>query len=144
MLFGVSNFDRQIIINNTVALGKAARVFNVPVILTTVETTNFSGHLWPQLQAMFPGEAPIERTSMNAWDDENFMAAVTKTGRKKIILAGLWTETCVALPTVQAMHDGYDMHVVEDCCGDVSLSFAKTVSGSLDGHPCLSDRRASG
>ena len=57
---------------------------------------------------------------MNAWDDENFVAAIKKTGRKKIVLAGLWTETCVALPTIQAIHDGYDVHVVEDCCGDVS------------------------
>ena len=120
MLFGVSNFDRQTIINNVVALAKATRVFDVPVILSTVETTSFSGNLWPQLQAVFPGQVPIERSSMNAWDDEHFVAAVRKSGRKKIVLAGLWTETCVALPTVQAMHDGYDIHVVEDCCGDVS------------------------
>ncbi len=99
MLFGVSNFDRQSIM---------------------VETKSFSGNLWPQLQAIFPKQVPIERSSMNSWDDEHFVAAVTKTGRKKIVLAGLWTETCVALPTVQALHDGFDVHVVEDCCGDVS------------------------
>lgn len=64
--------------------------------------------------------APVERTSMNSWDDEGFVAAVRKTGRKKIVLTGLWTETCVALPTVQAIHDGYEVYVVEDCCGDVS------------------------
>jgi nicotinamidase-related amidase len=57
---------------------------------------------------------------MNSWDDKNFVAAIEKTGRKKIVLAGLWTETCVALPTVQALHDGYEVYVVEDCCGDVS------------------------
>ena len=120
MLFGVSNFDRQTIINNNLALAKAARVFNVPVILSTVETKGFSGYMWPQLQAIFPGQTPIERTSMNSWDDRNFVAAVEKTGRKKIVLLGLWTETCVALPTIQAMHDGYEVYVVEDCCGDVS------------------------
>ena len=120
MLFGVSNFDRQSIINSTVAFAKAARVFSVPVVLSTVETKSFSGNLWPQLQAIFPKQVPIERSSMNSWDDEHFVAAVTKTGRKKIVLAGLWTETCVALPTVQALHDGFDVHVVEDCCGDVS------------------------
>jgi nicotinamidase-related amidase len=120
MLFGVASFDRQSIINNVVALSKAARVFDVPVILSTVETTSFSGHLWPQVQAVFPKVTPIERSSMNAWDDENFVAAVKKSGRKKVVLAGLWTETCVALPTIQAIHDGYDIHVVEDCCGDVS------------------------
>jgi nicotinamidase-related amidase len=120
MLFGVSNFDRQTIINNTVALSKAARIFNLPVVLSTVETKSFSGYIWPQIKAVFPKETPIERTSMNAWDDENYVAAIKKTGRKKIVLAGLWTETCVALPTVQALHDGYEIYVVEDCCGDVS------------------------
>ncbi len=120
MLFGVGNFDRQGIINNVVALAKATRVFDVPVVLSTVETKGFSGYMWPQLQAVFPGRASIERSSMNAWDDKNFVAAIEKTGRKKIVLAGLWTETCVALPTIQAIHDGYEVYVVEDCCGDVS------------------------
>jgi len=120
MLFGTSNFDRQTIINNTVALAKASRVFDVPVVLTTVETKAFSGNMWPQLRAVFPGQEPIERSSMNSWDDKNFVAAIQKTGRKKIVLAGLWTETCVALPTVQAIHDGYEIYVAEDCCGDVS------------------------
>ena len=119
MIFGVSNFDRQAIINNNVALAKAARVFDVPVVLTTVET-NFSGYLWPQVQAVFPKQKPIERSTMNCWDDGNFVAAIEKTCRKKIVISGLWTETCVALPTIQAIHDGYDIHVVEDCCGDVS------------------------
>src|ERR1700757_1650610 len=120
MLFGVSNFDRQSIINNTVAFGKAAKVFDVPVVLTTVETQSFSGNMWPQLRAVFPKQTPIERSSMNAWDDQNFVAAIKATGRKKIVLAGLWTETCVALPTVRAIHDGYEIYVVEDCGGDVS------------------------
>src|SRR6266403_1743787 len=120
MLFGTSNFDRQTIINNTVAFAEACRVFDVPVVLTTVETKSFSGNMWPQLRAVFAGQEPIERSSMNSWDDKNFVAAVQKTGRKKIVLAGLWTETCVALPTVQAITDGYEVYVVEDCCGDVS------------------------
>jgi len=120
MLFGVSNFDRQSIINNNLVLTKTARVFDVPVVLTTVETKSFSGQMWPQIQAVFPGQAPIERSTMNSWDDENFVDAIRGSGRKKIVLAGLWTETCVALPTVQAIHDGYEVYVVEDCCGDVS------------------------
>ena len=120
MLFGVANFDRQTIINNNLVLTKAAKVFAVPVVLSTVETKSFSGAMWPQIQAVFPGEAPIERTSMNSWDDANFVAAIEKSGRKKIVLSGLWTETCVALPTIQAIHDGYEVYVVEDCCGDVS------------------------
>ena len=121
MLFGVSSHDRQTIINNNVLLAKAAKVFGVPLILSTVETQAFSGNTWPQVLAAMPGTTPIERTSMNSWDDANFVAAIEKTGRKKIVLTGLWTETCVALPTIQALHDGYEVYVVEDCCGDVSL-----------------------
>jgi nicotinamidase-related amidase len=120
MLFGTANFDRQTIINNNLVLAKAARVFDVPVVLTTVETLGFSGYIWPQIQAVFPGQKPIERSSMNSWDDKAFVAAIQKTGRKKIVLSGLWTETCVALPTIQAIHDGYEIYVVEDCCGDVN------------------------
>jgi nicotinamidase-related amidase len=120
MLFGVANFDRQTVINNNLVLTKAARVFEVPVVLSTVETKAFSGNMWPQIQAVFPKQVPIERSTMNSWDDRNFVAAIEKTERKKLVLAGLWTETCVALPTVQAIHDGYEVYVVEDCCGDVS------------------------
>jgi nicotinamidase-related amidase len=120
MLFGVSNFDRQSIINNTVALAKATRIFDVPVVLSTVESKSFSGNMWPQLKAVFPRRESIERSSMNSWDDPKFVSAIAKTGRKKIILAGLWTETCIALPTIQAIHDGYEIYVAEDCCGDVS------------------------
>ncbi len=120
MLFGVANFDRQTIINNNVALLKAAKVFDVPVVLSTVETKSFSGNMWPQIQAIFPNQTPIERSSMNSWDDKNFVGAIEKSGKKKIVLSGLWTETCVALPTVQAIHDSYEVYVVEDCCGDVS------------------------
>ena len=120
MLFGVSNFDRQSIINNNVALAKATKVFEVPIVLTSVETKSFSGNVWPQILAVYPQQPLIERSSMNSWDDKNFVAAIEKTGRKKIVLAGLWTETCVALATIQAIHDGYDLYVVEDCCGDLS------------------------
>jgi len=120
MLFGVGGADREAIVNHNVALSKAARVFDVPVVLSTVESRSFSGFMWPQIQAVFPGRAPIERTTMNAWDDREFVAAIERSGRKKIVLTGLWTETCVALPTIQAIHDGYEVYVVEDCCGDVS------------------------
>jgi nicotinamidase-related amidase len=121
MLFGVGSHDRRTIINNNVLLAKAAKVFDVPLVLSTVETQAFSGNTWPQVLAAMPGTTPIERTSMNSWDDANFVAAIEKTGRRKIVLTGLWTETCVALPTIQALHDGYEVYVVEDCCGDVSL-----------------------
>jgi nicotinamidase-related amidase len=89
-------------------------------VLSTVETKSFSGNMWPQIQAIYPDKTPIERSTMNSWDDENFVAAVKATGRKKIVLAGLWTETCVALATIQALYDGFEVFVVEDCCGDVT------------------------
>src|SRR3954466_16217535 len=74
MLFGVANFDRQAIINNNMALAKASRVFDVPVVISTVETRSFSGEMWPQVRGIFPDQTPIERTTMNSWDDENFVA----------------------------------------------------------------------
>jgi len=120
MLFGVGHYDRQAIINNNVILLKAARIFGIPTILTTVETHSFSGNMLPQILAACAGQETIERSSMNSWDDKGFVAAIEKTGKKKIILAGLWTETCIALPAIQMIHDGYDIHVAEDCCGDVS------------------------
>jgi nicotinamidase-related amidase len=120
MLFGVTSIDRQTVINNTVALAKAAKVFNVPMVLSTVETKSFSGYLWPQLAAVYPDQEPIERTSMNAWEDKNYVAAIAHTGRKKIVMAGLWTEVCVCFPAIQAMEDGYEVYVVADACGDVS------------------------
>jgi nicotinamidase-related amidase len=120
MLFGVANFERQSLVQLNVLLAKATRVFDVPVVLSTVETKSFSGNMWPQIQAIFPGKEPVERSSMNSWDDPNFVGAVEKTGRKKIVLAGLWTETCVALATIQMLHDEYEVFVVEDCCGDLT------------------------
>ena len=128
MLFGVGSGDRQTIINSNLILAKAARVFGIPFVLSTVETKAFSGHVWPQLQAVLSGVEPIERSSMNAWDDPSYVAAIEKSARKKIVLAGLWTETCVALPTIQALHDGYEVFVVEDCCGDINaLSHANAM-----------------
>src|SRR5436309_15380940 len=82
MLFGVANFDRQTIINNNVALCKAARVFDVPVVLSTVETKGFSGNMWPQIQAVFPNQTPLERSWWTSWDDANLVATIAKCGRK--------------------------------------------------------------
>src|ERR1700691_259099 len=82
MLFGTSNFDRQTIINSTVAFAIASRVINVPVVLTTVETKAFSGTILPHLRSVFPDQEPIERSSMNSWDDKILVAAIEKTGRK--------------------------------------------------------------
>lgn len=120
MMFGVTNIDRQTLVNNVLVLAKAAKIFNVPTILTTVETESFSGYMWPQLLEIFPGNTPIERSSMNSWEDEGFVAAVKKAGRKKLVIAALWTEVCLAFPAIQAMEAGYEVYAVEDACGGTS------------------------
>lgn len=117
MLFGVSSIERQTLINNTIGLAKAAKIFNVPVILTTVETRSFSGYMWPQLLEIFPGQEPIERTSMNSWEDANFVAEVERIGRKKLVIAALWTEVCLTFPAIQAMEAGYEVYAVADASG---------------------------
>jgi nicotinamidase-related amidase len=120
MTFGVANIDRQQLLNNVVMLAKGAKEFGVPSILTAVETESFSGYIWPQLMDVFPGQQPIERTSMNSWDDPAFRAAVEDTGRKNIIIAGLWTEVCVTWPTLNMIDQGYNVYIVEDACGATS------------------------
>jgi nicotinamidase-related amidase len=121
MTFGVANIDRASLINNVVFLAKVAREFGVPAVLTGVETEGFSGYLWPQLLNVYPGQAVVERSSMNAWDDAAFRAAIEATGRKNILLTGLWTEVCVAWPCIEMMAAGYNIYVVEDCCGATSV-----------------------
>jgi nicotinamidase-related amidase len=120
MMFGVANIERQQLINNVVLLAKVAKEFNAPVILTAVETESFSGYLWPQLMDVFPGKQPFERTSMNSWDDPAFRQAIEDTGKKNIILAGLWTEVCVAWPALNLIDQGYNVFIVEDACGATS------------------------
>jgi nicotinamidase-related amidase len=120
MLFGVTNFDRQSVVNNAVGLAKAARAFDVPVVLSTVETTSYSGYTAPALLAALNHPEPVERTTMNAWEHAEFVAAIERSGRKKLVLGGLWTEACVAFPTIQAIEAGYEVYVVADACGDIS------------------------
>lgn len=121
MVFGVANIDRQTLFNNVLLLAKAAKIFDVPTILTTVETKSFSGNMWPQLLDLFPGQEPIERSSMNSWEDEKFVAAVKATGRKKLVMAALWTEVCLAFPALEAIKAGYDVYAVEDASGGTSM-----------------------
>jgi nicotinamidase-related amidase len=120
MTFGVANIERAALINNVTLLAKVAKEFNVPAVLTAVETESFSGYIWPQLLDVFPGQEVIERTSMNSWDDEGFRKAVKATGRKNILMTGLWTEVCVTWPTIEMLGEGFNIYVVEDCCGATS------------------------
>src|SRR6478609_688970 len=120
MTFGVANMDRASLINNVTLLARVAREFNVPAVLTAVETESFSGYIWPQLLDVFPGQPIVERTSMNSWDDAGFRKAIEATGKKNIIMTGLWTEVCVTWPTIEMIAAGYNIYVVEDCCGATS------------------------
>src|SRR5207249_5001331 len=122
MTFGMASGDRATMINNVTLLAKVAKEFNVPAVLTAVETESFSGYVWPQLLDVFPDQPVVERSSMNAWDDAGFRKAIEATGRKNIILAGLWTEVCVTWPTLSMLEAGYTIYVVEDCCGATSAA----------------------
>ena len=125
MAFGVQSIDRQTLKNNVVGLAKAAQVFGVPTTITTVETNSFSGHTYPELLNVFPGNPILERTSMNSWDDQNVrdaLAANVAKGHKKIIVSGLWTEVCNTTFALSAMHDaGYEIYMVADASGGTSL-----------------------
>src|SRR5207245_5500685 len=120
MIFGVANADGATLINNVTLRAKVAKEFKVPAVLTAVETEGFSGYVWPQLLDVFPGQAVVERSSMNSWDSVDFRKAIEATGRKNIIMTGLWTEVCVAWPTIEMLGAGYNVYVVQDCCGATS------------------------
>src|SRR5271169_587823 len=120
MTFGVANADRATLINNVTLLAKVAKEFKVPAVLTAVESESFSGYIWPQLLDVFPGQPIVERSSMNAWDDAGFRKAIEATGRKNFLMMGLWTEVCVTWPTIEMIGAGYNIYVVEDCCGATS------------------------
>jgi len=111
--------EPTMIANNVIGLAKFAKAFNVPVILTTVLEAR-GGKLIKGLQDVFPDQKPVDRTYINAWQDKRIVDLVKATGRKKLILAGLWTEMCVAQPAINALGDGYDVYVVTDACGGVS------------------------
>jgi nicotinamidase-related amidase len=122
MTFGVANIDRQTLFNNVILLAKAAKIFNIPTILTTVETKSFSGNMWPQILDIFPDQEPVERSSMNSWEDAKLVEAVVATGRKKLIMAALWTEVCLTFPALEALKAGFEVYAVEDASGGTSVA----------------------
>jgi len=117
---GLRSHDSQTIVNNVVGLAKSAKNYGVPTLLTTVLQAR-GGLLPKSLQDVFPEQKPIDRTFINTWEDERVIAWVEKTGRKKIVLAGLFTEICVAMPAIQALGEGYEVFVVTDASGGASL-----------------------
>ncbi len=120
MIFGVRSHDRQSLRNNVQALSKAAKAFEVPTVLTTVAAKSFSGPLIKEIKDLFPGQEVFDRTSMNTWDDKRVTQAIADSGRKKIVLAALWTEVCATMPTLEALAEGYDVYVVTDASGGTS------------------------
>jgi nicotinamidase-related amidase len=116
----LNSHEPQMIVNNVVGLAKIAKVFDVPTILTTVLAAR-GGNLIKGLQEVFPDQKPIDRTFINTWEDANVTNVVKKSGRKQLVLAGLWTEICLAMPTIQALGEGYDVFIVTDASGGVSL-----------------------
>lgn len=117
---GLRSHDSQTIINNVVGLAKTAKVFGVPTLLTTVVEER-GGYLIKQLQDVFPEQKPINRTFINTWEDKRVVDWVKATGRKKIVIAALWTEICLAFPAIQAAGEGYDVYAVTDASGGVSV-----------------------
>lgn len=122
MAFGVQSIDRQTLKNNVVGLAKAAKIFEIPTTITTVETGSFSGHTYPELLGVFPEHPILERTSMNSWDDQKVRDALAKNGQNKVVVSGLWTEVCNTTFALSAMHDaGYEIYMVADASGGTSL-----------------------
>lgn len=120
MYFGVQSHDRLSIIHNTIVLAKAAKLFKIPTVLSTVAKDSFSGPMNSSITDIFKGQELIDRTSINAWVDSKFRKAIESTGRKKIIVAGLWTEACVLFPSLDMLKSGYEVYVPTDACGDIS------------------------
>ena len=111
--------EPTMIVNNVIGLAKAAKVFDVPTILTTVIEER-GGYLIQGLQDVYPEQKPINRTFINTWQDKRVVDAVKASGRKQLVLAALWTEICLAMPTLQALGEGYDVFIVTDASGGVS------------------------
>jgi nicotinamidase-related amidase len=111
--------EPTMVVNNVVGLAKAAKVFSVPTILTTVLEER-GGLLIKALQDVFPEQKPINRTFINTWEDQRVVDAVKATGRKKVVMAALWTEICLAMPVIQALGEGWEVYIVTDASGGVS------------------------
>ncbi len=119
-LANLNSHDPQTVVNNSTALAKSAKAFGVPTILTSV-VADRGGRLFPQITDVFPGQPVIDRTFINTWEDPKVVEAVKATGRKQLVIAGLWTEICVAMPVIQALGEGWDVTVITDASGAVSV-----------------------
>ena len=120
MAFATRSHSVESVRNNVTGLAKAAKAFNVPTILTTVAEKSFSGPLFPELKAVFPNQTPIDRTTMNTWEDNRVTDKIKKFKKNKIVIAALWTEVCGVGPVLSALEEGYEVYFVTDASGGVS------------------------
>jgi nicotinamidase-related amidase len=120
LAFGVGSVDRQVLLNNTIALARTAMVFALPLIVSTSASKVYSGPLMPAIRSAIPDVPAIERRNMNLWEDDEGRGAVAKTGRRRLLVSGLLTEACVSFPVLSALADGYEVFVVGDACGGLT------------------------
>ena len=120
LAFAVQSIDRQVLLNNSIALARTAGVFSLPVVATTSASKVYSGPLMPALQSAMPDVVAIERRSMNVWEDEAARTAIKNTGRRRLIVSGLLTEACISFFVLSALADGFEVFVVADACGGAS------------------------
>lgn len=121
MSFATQSIDAIQLRNNAALISRAAKGFGVPTILTTVAEKSFSGPMYEEITSAFPGQALIDRTSMNTWEDANVIQQVNAIGRDRVVLGGLWTSVCIVGPALSAIAQGYEVYVIADACGDVSV-----------------------
>ncbi len=119
-LANLNSHDPQMAVNNATGLAKAAKAFGVPTILTSVIAER-GGLIFSQITDVFPDQPVIDRTFINTWEDPRVVDAVKATGRTQLIMAGLWTEVCVAMPAIQAVGEGWDVTVITDASGGTSV-----------------------
>lgn len=120
MAFATRSIDVQLLRTNAAIVAEAAKGFSVSTILTSVAEKTFSGPLFDEVKAAFPGKDAIDRTTMNCFEDANVVAAFNKTGKRRMVLSGLWTSVCIVGPALTAAEQGYEVYVIADACGDVS------------------------
>jgi nicotinamidase-related amidase len=120
MSFATHSIDAITLRNNAGLAACAAASFKVPTILTTVAAKTFSGPMFSEVTDPFPGQALLDRTSMNTWEDAAVIKKINEIGKSRIVLAGLWTSVCIVGPALSALDQGFEIYVIADACGDVS------------------------
>ena len=120
MAFATHSIEAITLRNNAALVANAAAGFKVPTILTTVAEKTFSGPMFDEITSAFPGQALLDRTSMNTWEDAAVIAKVNEIGKTRIVLSGLWTGVCIVGPALSALDQGFEVFVICDACGDVS------------------------